>query len=116
MKKTLLTIAAAFSYSLAVLAQVPAQRNCGTMQHHAYLQQTRPNYQNDLNQYNQMIDQYLADKAAGLSVSKTNAIVTIPVVVHVVYNTAAENISNAQAISQVQVLNDDFREIKCRCY
>ena len=111
MKKSLLTIAGALCYSLALFAQAPPQRNCGTMQHHTYLQQTRPNYQNDLNQYNQMIDQYLADKAAGLSVSKTNAIVTIPVVVHVVYNTAAENISNAQAISQVQVLNDDFAKL-----
>ncbi len=111
MKKSLLTIAAAFCYSLVALAQSPPQRNCGTMQHHAYLQQSRPNYQNDLNQYNQMIDQYLADKAAGLNVSKTNAIVTIPVVVHVVYNTAAENISDAQAISQVQVLNDDFAKL-----
>ena len=111
MKKTLLTLALAFCYSLALLSQAPPQRNCGTMQHHAYLQQTRPNYQNDLNQYNQMIDQYLADKAAGLNVSKTNAIITIPVVVHILYNTAAENISNAQAISQVQVLNDDFAKL-----
>ena len=111
MKKSLLTIAAAFCLSLVALAQAPLQRNCGTMQHHAYLQQTRPNYQNDLNQYNQMIDQYLADKAAGLSVSKTNAIITIPVVVHILYNTAAENISDAQAASQVQVLNDDFAKL-----
>jgi PKD repeat protein len=111
MKKSLLTIAGALCYSLALFAQAPPQRNCGTMQHHTYLQQTRPNYQNDLNQYNQMIDQYLADKAAGLNVSKTNAIVTIPVVVHVVYQNATENISNAQAISQVQVLNDDFAKL-----
>ena len=82
MKKTLLTLATAFCLSLIGFAQTPPQRDCGTMQHHAYLKQTRPNYQTDLNQYNQMIDQYIADKAAGLNVSKTNAIVTIPVVVH----------------------------------
>ena len=61
-----------------------------------------------------MIDQYLADQAAGLNVAKTNGsppIITIPVVVHVVYRTAVENISNAQAISQVQVLNDDFAKL-----
>jgi hypothetical protein len=34
--------------------------------------------------------------------------VTIPVVVHVVYNTAEENISDAQIESQIDVLNDDF--------
>jgi hypothetical protein len=34
--------------------------------------------------------------------------ITIPVVVNVVYNTAAENISNAQIQSQIDVLNEDF--------
>lgn len=33
---------------------------------------------------------------------------TIPVVVHVIYNTAAENISDAQIQSQIDVLNEDF--------
>ena len=36
-------------------------------------------------------------------------ITTIPVVVHVVYNTPSENISNAQIKSQIAVLNRDFR-------
>jgi hypothetical protein len=34
--------------------------------------------------------------------------VTIPVVVHVVYNTASQNISDAQIQSQIAVLNEDF--------
>src|SRR4029453_12268389 len=36
-------------------------------------------------------------------------ITTIPVVVHVVYNSRAENISTAQIKSQIAVLNKDFR-------
>jgi hypothetical protein len=36
-------------------------------------------------------------------------LITIPVVVHVVYKTAAENISDAQVKSQIKVLNADFR-------
>jgi len=39
------------------------------------------------------------------------ALVTIPVVVHVVYNTAEENISDAQIQSQINVLNQDFRKL-----
>ena len=39
----------------------------------------------------------------------TKSIITIPVVVHVVYNTSAENISDAQIFSQIDVLNADFR-------
>ncbi|MES2133491.1 MAG: hypothetical protein V4506_14175, partial [Bacteroidota bacterium] len=90
--------------------QTPPQRSCGTILHHQYLMQTRPNYQSDLNQYNQVIEQYLQDRAAGITVARTssNPIVTVPVVVHVLYNGAAENITDAQAASQVQVLNDDF--------
>ncbi|MFD2718845.1 M43 family zinc metalloprotease [Hymenobacter monticola] len=37
--------------------------------------------------------------------------VTIPVVVHVVYNTAAENISDGQIQSQIDVLNEDFQKL-----
>ncbi len=37
-----------------------------------------------------------------------NGVVEIPVVVHVVYNTAQQNISDAQVQSQITVLNEDF--------
>ena len=37
------------------------------------------------------------------------SIITIPVVVHVVWNTNAENISDAQIFSQIDILNEDFR-------
>ncbi|WP_124978743.1 zinc metalloprotease [Nonlabens xiamenensis] len=36
--------------------------------------------------------------------------INIPVYVHVIYNNANENISNAQIDSQIAVLNDDFRK------
>ena len=38
----------------------------------------------------------------------TSTAITIPVVVHVVYNTAAQNISDTQVQSQIDVLNADF--------
>jgi len=37
------------------------------------------------------------------------AVVTIPVVVHVVYFNSTQNISDAQILSQIDVLNADFR-------
>ena len=36
-------------------------------------------------------------------------VITIPVVVHVLYNNQSENISDAQIISQLNALNEDFR-------
>jgi outer membrane murein-binding lipoprotein Lpp len=37
-----------------------------------------------------------------------NGVIQIPVVVNVIYNTAAENVSDAQIQSQIDVLNEDF--------
>ncbi|MDN5846331.1 MAG: zinc metalloprotease [Candidatus Nitrosocosmicus sp.] len=39
----------------------------------------------------------------------SSSIITIPVVVHVVYNTEVENISDEQILSQINRLNKDFR-------
>tara|TARA_Y100000994_G_C15680697_1_gene437585 strand:- start:27 stop:1472 length:1446 start_codon:yes stop_codon:yes gene_type:complete len=36
-------------------------------------------------------------------------VITIPVVVHVLYNNATQNISNNQIYSQIDILNEDFR-------
>src|ERR1700689_5421096 len=38
------------------------------------------------------------------------SLITIPVVVHVVYQTPGENISDAQVQSQIEVLNTDFQK------
>lgn len=41
--------------------------------------------------------------------AKSGALVTIPVVVHVLYNNATENVSYEQIMSQIDGLNEDFR-------
>jgi Pregnancy-associated plasma protein-A/Secretion system C-terminal sorting domain len=38
-------------------------------------------------------------------------VITIPVVVHIVYNTSGQNISDAQVVSQLEVLNRDYRRL-----
>lgn len=52
------------------------------------------------------VEQYIRNTGAHDRVS-----VTIPVVVNVVWNTAAQNISDAQIQSQIDVLNADFRRL-----
>lgn len=37
-------------------------------------------------------------------------VITVPVVVHVLYKNSTQNISDAQILSQIAVLNDDFRK------
>ncbi len=46
-----------------------------------------------------------------VSVDKHPSIITIPVVVHVVYNSSSQNISDAQIRSQIDVLNKDYRRL-----
>jgi hypothetical protein len=41
----------------------------------------------------------------------STADLTIPVVVHVVYNTPGQNISDAQIASQIAVMNEDYRKL-----
>ena len=40
-----------------------------------------------------------------------NEVITIPVVIHVLYNNATQNISDAQVLSQLQSLNNDYRRL-----
>lgn len=41
---------------------------------------------------------------------EAQAVIDVPIVVHVVYNTSRQNISDAQIFSQLKVLNEDFRK------
>src|ERR1700752_3730346 len=86
--------------------EVPDHRTCGTMENFEYLKQTRPGYADDVKEYNKILDQWIESNRSSLN---TNSVITIPVVIHVVYKTAAENITDAQAISQFSVLNNDFQ-------
>lgn len=40
-----------------------------------------------------------------------NETIIIPVVIHILYNTPAENISDAQVLSQLEALNNDYRRL-----
>jgi hypothetical protein len=51
----------------------------------------------------------VTNKKSNGTQTKVTGVITIPVVVHVVYNTAAQNISDAIVQSQIDVLNADFR-------
>jgi len=58
-----------------------------------------------MNQIEQFTQQWVAAHPKG---DGSRALYNIPVVVHVVYNTASENVSDAQVQSQIAVLNKDF--------
>ena len=43
--------------------------------------------------------------------NSSRSVITIPVVVHVIYNTTEQNISDAQVQSQIDVLNEDYARL-----
>lgn len=76
------------------------QRTCGSMD---YLEDQLKSYPH-MRRAMHDIDLDVGRKAMSVSGE-----IVIPVVVHVVYHTATQNISEAQIMSQIRVLNQDFR-------
>ncbi|MBK8444296.1 MAG: T9SS type A sorting domain-containing protein [Sphingobacteriales bacterium] len=83
-----------------------AQDRCSTMHHHELIKQKDPLYEQKRQEIEAFTESY--SQKGGKA---DRAVVTIPVVVHVVYQNSTENISNAQVQSQIDVLNEDFRRL-----
>jgi Pregnancy-associated plasma protein-A len=80
----------------------PRGRSCGTMIVHNRLLESDPSY---LRARRAIETETRATGGVGARIG----LVEIPVVVHVVWNTADANVSEAQIASQIDVLNRDFR-------
>ena len=94
-------------------AQAQTLRRCGTMENLERLKQLDPDLEprmEDMEKHTREIISSAATAKGGHS-SVAATVYRIPVVVHVVYNTTAQNISDAQVQSQITVLNEDFRRL-----
>ena len=80
------------------------ERTCHTMGNLDRLLQEHVEYHQQLEQ----IEQFTRDYVNTPALRNAN-VVSIPVVVNVIYKTNAQNISDAQIQSQIDVLNGDFR-------
>jgi hypothetical protein len=104
-KVVLLTFLFLFSYSL-VSAQ---KKECGTMEYLEYLKTKDPQLANKMLQNEQVLQNWIKNNPTAKTKKRT--IITIPVVVHVVYANATENISTAQILSAIANLNKDYRRL-----
>ncbi|MGH2575199.1 MAG: M43 family zinc metalloprotease [Ignavibacteria bacterium] len=106
-----ITFTLILSFSYTVLPQsdgsnnIPDKRECSTMDVFDRLKSEDPNYENRLREIEEQIQEYIKNNG------QDHVVVTIPVVVHVVYKTSAQNISDAQVQTQLNVLNEDFRKL-----
>jgi hypothetical protein len=84
----------------------PRHRTCAQMVVHELLVETDPGYR----ERRLKVEEHTRRSIdTGEAMRVAAKLITIPVVVHVVYRTASENISDAQVRSQIRSLNRDFR-------
>ncbi|MCW3074967.1 MAG: Pregnancy-associated plasma protein-A [Flaviaesturariibacter sp.] len=84
----------------------PTSRQCASMEVLEEQMKADPSRRDRMNEIENFTRQQIANGTVGRFVGDT---MEIPVVVHVVYKTAAQNISDAQVRSQITVLNEDFQ-------
>lgn len=96
----------AFFSVLFCYSAIYGQRNCGTMDHLHESLQSNPQQQENLDRLEKFTTEYTRDFN---NKEISGGVITIPTVVHVLYASNAQNISDAQINSQIAVLNDDFR-------
>ncbi|UOQ72749.1 hypothetical protein [Hymenobacter cellulosilyticus] len=118
MKKNVYAIALAFlglgSFSAQAQDQrlikadkdlAPAGRSCATMEVLEAQMAADPSLAQRMANVERQTAEVLANPIANRA---TAGVVTIPVVVHVLYNTSAQNVSDAMITAQLDVLNKDF--------
>lgn len=84
------------------------ERNCGSMEVLDRQIKENPSMLKNMEEIEKQVQEYIRNNANG---NGQRAIITIPTVVHVVYRTTTENISDAQVQSQIDVLNADFKAL-----
>ncbi len=93
-------------FTLSFTSQLTAQQRCSST---SYLQEEL-NKNPSLAERMHAIEAFTKQQIESRTTSRTEAtIIKIPVVVHILYHTAAEKISDAQVATQIEALNKYFR-------
>ena len=114
MKKILsgtLLLACILNYSYAQSPQT-TKRRCSSAELYQQMLRNDPAFAKNQKQIEEFTQNFIRNGGAAYETGKTGAVIyTIPVVVHVVYKTSAQNISDAQINSQITVLNKDYQKL-----
>ncbi|HEV8515599.1 MAG TPA: M43 family zinc metalloprotease, partial [Cyclobacteriaceae bacterium] len=99
----------------SVLFTLRSQDRCGTVEYEKLRSLRNPNRETT-DQFESWVKNKLAKKSQAITSQRTESVsYQIPVVVHVVHNGEAvgtgTNISDAQILSQISVLNEDFQRL-----
>ena len=83
-----------------------AQRQCASSAYIDQLKSADPSFANRITQVENFINRQSTAKETGQDAPN---VITIPVVIHVLYKNASQNISDEQITSQLDALNRDYR-------
>ena len=114
MKKLILTAIVAITATITFSQnlQQPAIKRCGSYEVYQQMLQSDPLFAKNQQSIEQFTKSFITKGgAAAMKTVQGTPVYTIPVIVHVVYKTAAQNVSDAQIQSQIDVLNKDFQEL-----
>ena len=89
--------------------EVPAHRTCAS--HDKYVEMMGGAKFSEMRTRIEQQTQHWESQSGEQRSNQASTVVTIPVVFHVVYANGSQNISDAQILSQLQILNDDFRRL-----
>lgn len=89
------------------LSVIPDHRTCGTVEMYNLLSKQYPEYKINRELIEKQTEEYIKSHKN----DNSRVVITLPVVVHVVYHTASQNISDEQVLSQIAVLNKDYRRL-----
>lgn len=114
MKSILLTAIVASIATLTFSQDLVSEKinRCSSNEIYQQMLKTDPEFAKNQQSIEQFTQNFIT--RGGSSAMRTTIgtpVYTIPVVVHVVYNTAAQNISDAQIQSQIDVLNKDYQKL-----
>jgi gliding motility-associated-like protein len=95
--------------SVQAIAQNPPSTSCGQKEIMQHFYAMHPEYKS----INEQVEKQLALRnraiqSGTLKTQRTTAVVTLPVVVHIIHNNGSENISDAQVFQGIQHLNEAF--------
>ena len=108
MKNHLFSLPILLVFTLLSMPSSLLGQKCQTSEKRASRIAQNPKIAVAMNQINQHTEDWIATQQESVQI---RAVETVPVVVHVVWLNSSENISEAQIMSQIDVLNEDFRKL-----
>ncbi|NNC84920.1 MAG: T9SS type A sorting domain-containing protein [Bacteroidia bacterium] len=106
MKNIYFSIIALLLFSSVAVSQ--SYQRCATTEYTNELIQNDPSTVDRMNQLEGAVQNWIRNNKDEVE-RNSGAVITIPVVVHVVYRTSSQNIPDSRIFSQIAVLNEDFR-------